>query len=183
VTERSLRHALRTHGHELSPGALRSVLAAYDTLSTFPDVEPALTALRENPRFQAVVLSNGSPDMLQKSIYHSPGLSPYAATFRNVISADEIRRFKPEPALYRHLAKRLDMRGREDRIWLISGNPFDVVGAKAAGLQAAWVNREQGKGWEDQLEDGETGKPTVEVKSLEEVVEKIEAWIHEHSKQ
>jgi 2-haloacid dehalogenase len=158
------------------------VLAAYDGLSTFPDVKPALTALRENPRFQAVVFSNGTPDMLQNSIYRSPDLLPHAATFRDVISADEIRRFKPEPALYRHLAKRLGMRGREDRIWLISGNPFDVVGAKAAGLQAAWVNRERGRGWEDQLDDSEMGKPTVEVKSLDEVVEKVEAWIHEHSK-
>jgi len=28
-----------------------------------------------------------------------------------------------------------------EKIWLISSNPFDVIGARAAGLQAAWIRR------------------------------------------
>ena len=27
-------------------------------------------------------------------------------------------------------------------IWLVTSNPFDVVGARAAGMKAAWVDRE-----------------------------------------
>lgn len=31
-----------------------------------------------------------------------------------------------------------------NEVRLISSNPFDVVGAKAAGMQAAWVDRSGG---------------------------------------
>lgn len=55
-------------------------------------------------------------------------------------------------------------------MWLVSGNPFDVVGARAVGMQAIWVDR-SGGGWTDQLVQGEIGGPTAIVKSLEEVVE------------
>ena len=53
-------------------------------------------------------------------------------------------------------------------MWLVSGNPFDVVGARAVGMQAAWVDR-AGKGWQDKL----GGEPTVVVRSLEEVADAV----------
>ena len=57
----------------------------------------------------------------------------------DVVSVEEVRTFKPHPSVYERLTKRT---GRERReTWLVSGNPFDVIGAKAAGLRAAWVRR------------------------------------------
>ncbi|HYX49905.1 MAG TPA: hypothetical protein VE843_09195, partial [Ktedonobacteraceae bacterium] len=42
----------------------------------------------------------------------------------------------------RHVASSL---GRPiDEVRLISSNPFDVIGAEAAGMQAAWINRSSG---------------------------------------
>ena len=58
-----------------------------------------------------------------------------------------------------------------DQIWLVSGNPFDIVGARALGMKAAWVDR-AGLGWTDRLVDGDGG-PTVVVKGLGEVVEAV----------
>jgi len=29
-----------------------------------------------------------------------------------------------------------------DGTWLVSGNPWDVIGARAAGLHAAWIRRD-----------------------------------------
>ena len=63
--------------------------------------------------------------------------------------------------------------GKMDEMWLISGNPFDVVGARAVGMQAIWVDR-AGGGWVDGLVEGELGRPTAVVKSLEEVVEIVQ---------
>lgn len=58
-------------------------------------------------------------------------------------------------------------------MWLVSGNPFDVVGARAVGMQAVWVDR-AGNGWTDQLVQGAVGRPTLIVEGLGEVVDGVE---------
>jgi 2-haloacid dehalogenase len=68
--------------------------------------------------------------------------------------------------VYGHLASCTGMTGNMGSMWLISGNPFDIVGAHAVGMKAAWVDR-AGNGWQDQL----GGEPTVVVKSLEQVAD------------
>ncbi len=56
-----------------------------------------------------------------------------------VISVDEVKRFKPDPAVYAYLRTQLET--RPEHTWLISSNPFDVIGAAHAGLRSAWVRR------------------------------------------
>lgn len=51
--------------------------------------------------------------------------------------------------------------------WSLCRNPFDIVGARAAGFNAIWVDR-KGKGWLDQL-----GEPTNVVQSLRDVIDII----------
>jgi len=60
-------------------------------------------------------------------------------------------------------------------MWLVSGNPFDIVGARAVGMQAAWVDR-AGNGWTDGLVPGAEGRPTLVVKGLGEVVEGVKKF-------
>lgn len=60
-------------------------------------------------------------------------------SFDAVISVDEVQSFKPDPRVYQLLAARLGQNISE--IWMVSSNPFDVIGAKHAGLRAAWVRR------------------------------------------
>jgi 2-haloacid dehalogenase len=50
---------------------------------------------------------------------------------------------------------------------LISSNPFDVIGAEAAGMQAAWVNRSDG------LFDTLAPMPHMVVKSLIELADML----------
>jgi 2-haloacid dehalogenase len=33
------------------------------------------------------------------------------------------------------------LRRAPEETWLVSSNPFDVIGAKASGLKAAWIQR------------------------------------------
>lgn len=137
VTARSLDFALLVHGQELDGGARHDVLRAYDTLDPYPDVLPALEMLAATgrPRY---VLSNGSPDMLRRCLSGS-GL---ADRFDGWISVDAVRAFKPSPQVYRHASTVLGRPIRDLR--LISCNSFDVIGAAAAGMQTAWVNRSGG---------------------------------------
>jgi len=88
--------------------------------------------------YTMVVFSNGSPAMLA-AIMQAAQLQEY---FQGFVSVDEVKVYKPSPKVYRHVAERL---GRAiENVRLISSNPFDVIGARNAGMQAAWIDRSGG---------------------------------------
>lgn len=148
-------------------------MSAYDSLSTFPDVGPALQDLASTPGIRAVVFSNGTKSMISNSVNKSPDLAPHAKVFEHLVVVEEVRKFKPAPEVYEHLARTVGKSKEEmGEMWLVSGNPFDVCGARAMGMQAAWVDR-AGNGWQDRLVEGEKGRPTVVVRGLGEVVEAV----------
>jgi 2-haloacid dehalogenase len=143
------------------------LMKAYDSLSTFPDVNPALKRLAQNPDIDCVVFSNGTKSMVSNSVKSSEELGESA--FKDIVTVDAVRAFKPAPEVYKYLAQKAGKVGQESEMWLVSGNPFDVVGARAVGMQAAWVDR-AGNGWQDKLGH----EPTVVVRSLEEVADAVE---------
>lgn len=134
VTARALEYALAATGTGLTAEQVTGLLAQYDDLETFADVGPGLAALQQRG-LELVVFSNGSPRMLA-AVLASSGL---ADCFSQVISVDDVRAFKPSPRVYRHLLTRVAHPAHE--VVLVSSNPFDVIGAMAVGLGAAWVNR------------------------------------------
>jgi 2-haloacid dehalogenase len=73
--------------------------------------------------------------------------------------------YKPAPQVYEHAAARLSRRIEE--VCLISANPFDVIGAAAAGMQAAWINRSGG------VFDTLGTPPTVVAASLTELADQF----------
>ena len=153
-----------------------SILKAYNNLSTFPGTSALLQSLRQHAdKVYPVIFTNGTNDMVSTSISESPDLGPHAAIFKDVITVEEVGKFKPSPDVYYHLAEKVgkerDPEGIKE-IWLISGNPFDVVGAKAMGMKAVWVDR-AGSGWVDRLVEGSRGSPDIVVRSLDEVVGKV----------
>jgi 2-haloacid dehalogenase len=157
VTRNSLTHALSEHGVALDSEATDKLMDAYNHLSAFPEVPAALDRVASDPTLAAVVFSNGTLDMVSSSVLKSQDLAPYSRVFDDMICVEAVQRFKPTRAVYGYLAERL---GKEDmsEIWLITANPFDVVGAVHAGIKAAWVDR-AGRGWIDAM-DPDT-KPTV----------------------
>jgi 2-haloacid dehalogenase len=134
-TRRALWFVLETFKEELSDAAEHQLLADYLNLPTFPDVEPALEALQTSGA-KLVAFSNGVESSLRKLLANA-GLQRYLP---KVISVDDVQSFKPNPDVYQYLVKWFG-RTPEDT-WLVSCNPFDVIGAKAAGLRAAWVKRD-----------------------------------------
>ncbi|KAI9708440.1 MAG: hypothetical protein M1820_003900 [Bogoriella megaspora] len=173
ITQRSLNHALKESGVSLGQSEIGDLMKAYDSLSTFPDVKPALAEIAENLAIRPVVFSNGTQSMVSNSVRHSPDLAPYAQTFHDIIVVEEVQKFKPAPEVYEMLARRVGKEKEQiENVWLVSGNPFDVVGARAVGMQAAWVDR-AGNGWQDELVDDDKGRPTAIVKGLDEVVNAI----------
>ena len=137
VTRKALDYALASAGHSLETQQKNSLMAQYNDLERFTDVEPGLQRLQD-AGYTMVVFSNGSPAMLA-GIMNAAHLHPY---FKGFVSVDEVKVFKPSPIVYRHVANSLGRLIEEVR--LVSSNPFDVIGAEAAGMQAAWVNRSGG---------------------------------------
>jgi 2-haloacid dehalogenase len=134
VTSRALDFALAAIGVSLPDGHARRLVELYDHLPPFPDAIPALQTLADSGH-ELTVLSNGSPAMIENCLGNS-GLGDF---FRQRISADEVRVFKPSPVVYRHAAERLAR--PIARIRLVTCNAFDSAGASAAGMLTAWVNR------------------------------------------
>ena len=175
ITRNSLNHALAESGLFLDDDAVASLMKAYDSLSTFPDVTPALQALAKESGITPVVFSNGTQTMVTNSVNSSPDLGPHASVFKDIVTVEDVKRFKPAPAVYYHLAENVGKAKTKEamsEMWLVSGNPFDIVGARSIGMQAAWVDR-AGNGWVDQLVPEPAGKPTVIVKNLEQVVDAV----------
>jgi 2-haloacid dehalogenase len=134
VTSRALDFALAALGRRLPDDQAEQLVGFYDHLRPFPDAAPALRALA-GLGYELAVLSNGTPAMITNCLDNS-GLVNF---FGQRISVDEVRVFKPSPVVYRYAAKRLSRPIGQVR--LVTSNAFDCVGASAAGMRTAWVNR------------------------------------------
>jgi 2-haloacid dehalogenase len=133
VTSRALAFCCGKSGIVLEARQREALLRAWRELPAFPDAVPALTAL--TGRLVLATLTNMDPAGAREVLAHA-GLTKF---FEEQISVDEVRTFKPDPAVYHHAAKRLRLEPKD--VGLVSSNPFDVMGAKAAGLTAIWVHR------------------------------------------
>jgi 2-haloacid dehalogenase len=187
VTNASLRHALAESGVTLSDSDIEELMRAYDSLGTFPDVPQALASLASDPHIDAYVFSNGTDAMVSASVNKSPSLSPHASVFKGLVTVDDIQVFKPDPKVYHHLATSVGksaLPADMATLWLVTVNPFDVVGARSVGMQAAWVDRGGGHhgsgGWNDKLGELASGGPTIIVKGVDEAVDGIRKWNADH---
>lgn len=140
-TRQALRYAMASHGFALSQEREDELMAAYLSLPAFEDALPALKSLEGD--YLMYAFSNGTYPALEKVLGHNDLL----AMFDGLVSVDDIKSFKPDPAVYAY-ARRAT--GAIDQpLCLVSSNAWDVIGARAAGLMAIWVQRDAGKVFED----------------------------------
>lgn len=130
VTRDALAYSCEAMGLPLGAEQMEALMGEYLMLAPYPDVEGSLKRLAGR---KLAILSNGSPDMLEPVVAHA-GLS-----FDAILSVDELRVFKPAPAVYQLAVDRLGVR-RED-IGFVSSNCWDALGAKAFGFTVHWINR------------------------------------------
>lgn len=168
ITRNALRHALSEASVQLEEEQIKQLMDEYDHLSTFPDVSAALRNLNTKSDIKSVIFSNGTKEMISNSVFRSQSLSPHAELFADLVTVEAVQKFKPAPEVYEHLATSTGT-NMED-IWLVTANPFDVVGATKCGIKAAWLDR-NGRGWEDAA--APALRPQVTGNSLDEVIKTI----------
>jgi 2-haloacid dehalogenase len=118
----------------LSAADRERALDAWLRLRPYPEVPSALERLANAGRV-CVILSNGSPFMLQSAL-SAAGL---AERFRSVISVDAVRSYKPDPRVYQLVVDALGIPPAD--MLFVSSNGWDAAGARARGFRVAWVNR------------------------------------------
>lgn len=137
------------------------LLGIYRILPAFNDVREGLTQLRA-AGFHLYAFSNGKADALQMLLHNAS----IRDLFVGVVSVDDIKTFKPSPGTYCHFLRQSESTGNS--AWLVSSNPFDVIGAISAGMKAAWVQRSS-----EAIFDPWGIEPTITVNNLLELGEKI----------
>jgi 2-haloacid dehalogenase len=132
VTRDSLAYTLRCLGLQYDAGAFERIMEKYLHLDLYPDAVASLSAMKNK---KLAILSNGSPDMLNTLVKNS-GLDRLLDA---TISVDANKIFKPSPEAYSLIESILHV--PPSRVLFISSNPWDACGAKAFGLNVAWIER------------------------------------------
>ena len=132
ITRESLAYTIRVLGLKHDAAAFERIIDKYLHLDLYPDALAALAALKGK---KLAILSNGSSDMLNALVANS-GLD---RVLDATISIDQKRVFKPAPEAYTLIETRLGTHPAE--VLFVSSNPWDACGAKAFGLNVAWIER------------------------------------------
>ena len=136
-TRQALDFTCLTTGHDIAAPDRDRLMARYLELPAFDEAKHALRELKAGG-WRCFAFSNGEPDDLD-TLLGNAGLLRH---LDGVISVHETRSFKPDPSVYAFF---LENTGSVlGQTWLVSGNPFDVLGAMEVGWKAAWVRRDPG---------------------------------------
>lgn len=148
---------LRDHAREfgyaeaMAEEAFEAFIQARNQVDLYDDVLPGLERLRT--RFRLFTASNGNADLSRIGLAHY---------FERTIAARQVGVLKPDPAIFHKVIEGTDLDPNE--VVYVGDDPeLDVGGARGAGMQAIWINRE-GAPWPAGMEP-----PEHVVKSLHEL--------------
>ena len=134
LTRAGLRYAAQRLGLALTRDIEDRLMNQYRHLSAFPENRDVLQALRRRG-VRAGILSNGDPSMLEVAV-RSAGI---ADLLDPLLSADAVKRYKTDPAVYALGPQALGLPARQ--ILFVSSNGWDAIGATWYGYTTLWVNR------------------------------------------
>ena len=118
---------------DATDSALEHVVAGFTELDAHPDSGPAMGRAVQGARV-VVVTNAGAPATCK--LLERAGLDAFVEA---VVSADDAGAWKPAADAYLHAAEIASV--PPERLALVSAHPWDVHGARAAGLLTGWCNR------------------------------------------
>lgn len=136
VASDALRALLTSAGVDEAavPGAIGQVLAGLAELPAHPDVSPGLHRIHA-AGIRLVTFTNGATAISDRMLERA-GVLPL---LEHRLSVEVPRRWKPHPDAYRYAAD--VCRVEPERMALVAVHPWDVDGARRAGLTGIWVDR------------------------------------------
>ena len=118
-------------GRRLPEATVRHLALVGHRLRPWPDSVQALRRFAQH--FTIVALSNGNLSMLT-DLFAGAGL-----TWHGVLSAEMVRAYKPDPAMYRLAVDQLAL--NPHRTLMVAAHPWDLRAAAAHGLRTAYIRR------------------------------------------
>lgn len=157
IGHRAVAYTMERAGIEFSDKEMRTLVSAIERLRPFPEVPAALGRLAE--RYPLAIFSNGDRDMLEAA-------KPYINfPFDHTISVEDAGCFKPHHRSYETACEKLGV--APDQVMHVANHAFDCIGAKAAGMQATFIDRR------DRPFGRTEHTPDLVVKSMTELADRL----------
>jgi 2-haloacid dehalogenase len=131
-----LRTLLAKHGLSVEAGQISSVLDRMKSLAPHPDAAETF-AMLQSAGYRLLALSNGAVSSTE-ALLKEGGLNIYV---EQILSVEDVGLSKPRREVYAHAAAAAGVAPPE--LALVATHPWDLHGAKAAGLISAFVARGQ----------------------------------------
>ena len=125
-------YTLRSNNIPFNREEVEEFMQVWQQLKPFEDAVSGLHRLKGH--YKLVGLSNGEPWYLDHLVKNRIKFD-----FDDVISVEEAGAFKPHPGVYRKAARILGSEVGE--LMMVASHSFDIMGARACGYRAAYVNR------------------------------------------
>jgi 2-haloacid dehalogenase len=125
------------HGQSLNrdlDAATDHVMAGFGQLGVHPDVPAGIRALGA-AGYRMVTLTNGAVSVADRLL----GSVGVRREFEALLSVDDAGVWKPARAAYSYAARVCGVHAAD--MLLVAVHPWDIDGARRAGLRAAWVDR------------------------------------------
>lgn len=136
--------------------ATAAVLETFLGLDVHPDVPDGLRAVSDAGLRQAT-LSNGSAAVAESLL----GRAGVRAELEALLSVEDAGIWKPAAGAYLYACRTLDV--PPERTLMVAVHPWDLHGARRAGLRTAFLDRSGSTPWPDAFE-----RPDVVVRSVAE---------------
>ena len=160
-TKDALEYSCLFFKTKLTDAQKNALLNEYKVLPTFPDVKKGLQKLKEEGH-KLYAFSNGSANAISNLLVNAKIID----LFDGVVSVEDVQVFKPSPKVYEHF--NIKTNSTKETSWLISSNPFDVIGATSYGMKTAWLQRSS-----DAIFDPWNIEPTTIINTINELSIKL----------
>ena len=161
IAREGLRTVLRDVPLDRDPdAAVEHVMAGFGELGVHPDVPDGVRSLRAAGR-RLVTLSNGAAQVADRLLADAGIRSEFEA----VLSVEDAGSWKPAAAAYAYAAQHCGVEPAD--MMLVAAHPWDIDGARRAGLRTAFVQR-RGEPF-----PGYFGGPDVTVSGVDELARVI----------
>jgi 2-haloacid dehalogenase len=132
IAKATMQMTGRRLGRNISDDEIDSIMELLKHLPIHENVREGLSTLNDMG-FRIIALTN-SPERVVSERMEPSGLVSY---FEAVLSAEQIKKYKPSLEVYDWAAKKLGIEKRHALV--ISSHGWDIAGAAAAGMQTAYL--------------------------------------------
>ena len=130
----ALRAVALRQGRELSADDAEELIAGFRSLPAHADVPAGLDRLAA-AGFRLVALSNGSAAGIPAQLRNAGIID----RFEQIVSVEEVARFKPDRAPYENALRRTGV--EPPAALMVAAHDWDIIGARAVGMPGAFITR------------------------------------------